>query len=365
MSGELRDWEKVTPQHLRPAIEHIRNSFESGHWRYGQITSTLAHAALHSPVSDPASLSPYQRPFEVYRQMVGRTAVREFDELLRQGTPPAIFRAYFDLYYAGLKINVRDEFDRTLKVALANSEALEIHPVEWAKLQLELLVKGEVRSVERWIKEVCDTQEMPEPEAIEEEFKELIFWTKWRAPRLIHMQPAGNTRYDAATSWTREDETLTQQLLAARSHRLVEFLEITLEKLAGDAHVLVAQNRDLKVRRHLPESPTDPQPSDAPQKQRRDRAPEPKSSAPLSSYRSELKRAILMQITRNPSATDLEVCRGLDADGAVELPSRWKDRASDRLFTDAYSRRDTRRKVETAISKIRADLRNKGLLDLG
>jgi hypothetical protein len=83
----------------------------------------------------------------------------------------------------------------------------------------------------------------------------------------------------------------------------------------------------------------------------------------MSEYRSELKRGILMQLIKKPNATDFEISRGLDADGAVELPALWKIRSEDRLFAAAYSNPATRRKVEIAISKVRVDLRKRGLLD--
>jgi len=88
-----------------------------------------------------------------------------------------------------------------------------------------------------------------------------------------------------------------------------------------------------------------------------------RSGAPMSEYRSELKRGILMQLIKKPNATDLEISRGLDADGTVELPASWKIHPGDRLFAEAYSNPATRRKVEIAISKVRVDLRKRGLLD--
>ena len=87
------------------------------------------------------------------------------------------------------------------------------------------------------------------------------------------------------------------------------------------------------------------------------------SGALLSRYRSEIKRAILMQLALNPKATDGEICRGLDADGSVELPSSWKSKVSDRGFFDAYSDAVRRHKVEVNISKVRKDLRKLGLLE--
>jgi hypothetical protein len=61
-----------------------------------------------------------------------------------------------------------------LKIGLANSEVLEVHPVEWAKSQLKFLINGTVSSAERWIKEVCDTQ--PGLVFTDEQFEERVFW---------------------------------------------------------------------------------------------------------------------------------------------------------------------------------------------
>jgi hypothetical protein len=94
--------------------------------------------------------------------------------------------------------------------------------------------------------------------------------------------------------------------------------------------------------------------------------PETSAVAPVSPllrrYRSEIKRAILFQLTQKPSATDLEVCRALDADGGIELPENWKRKPEDRLFAQAYSDSRKRNLIESMISKVRADLSKQGLL---
>jgi hypothetical protein len=82
----------------------------------------------------------------------------------------------------------------------------------------------------------------------------------------------------------------------------------------------------------------------------------------LSEYKSALKRAILIQLTQNPEATDVQVCRGLDAEGSVELPPSWRTNSTDRLFEKGYRNQAVRRKIEVAISKVRMDLRKNGLL---
>jgi hypothetical protein len=68
-------------------------------------------------------------------------------------------------------------------------------------------------------------------------------------------------------------------------------------------------------------------------------------------------------LTKNPRATDAEVCRLLDADGGEKLPIGWRKRREDRSFFDAYTEPTTKRKIEIAISKIRRDLRDRGLLN--
>jgi hypothetical protein len=92
-------------------------------------------------------------------------------------------------------------------------------------------------------------------------------------------------------------------------------------------------------------------------------APAPPKSAVaplLLRYRSKVKRAILGQLILNPRATDLQICRGVDVNGTIELPATWRG-GKDRLFQTAYM--DHRKhKVEIAISKVRADMRALKLL---
>jgi hypothetical protein len=87
---------------------------------------------------------------------------------------------------------------------------------------------------------------------------------------------------------------------------------------------------------------------------------EPSERRPNLRYRSAIKRAILVCLTQNPNATDLEVCRGLDADGA-ELPTAWS-LGKNRSFEIVYKNEATRGRIESMISKVRADLRKNGIL---
>jgi hypothetical protein len=77
-------------------------------------------------------------------------------------------------------------------------------------------------------------------------------------------------------------------------------------------------------------------------------------------YTSARKRAIALLLSLDPEASDLRICRQLDADGAVELPASWRT-GDNRLFELAYKNPRHRRKIEITISKVRTDMRRRGL----
>jgi hypothetical protein len=81
----------------------------------------------------------------------------------------------------------------------------------------------------------------------------------------------------------------------------------------------------------------------------------------VTSYRSPLKRAVALHLTRSPNATDLELCRWLDDEGAVELPPNWAMKAN-RSYEAAYMVATIRKKMHVVFSKVRGDMRHSGLL---
>ena len=242
MTDDPKDWNAITPEQIRPALNHIRESFGRSDWKYSTITKKLCYAQLHPKEVDPASVGPYKIPFETYRTIIGQKAAYQFDELLRIGTPPAIFRAYLDAYQEGLQIEIQNHFQQILQIGLSNAPLLSARPVEWTKAHLKLLILNDANRVQMWIREVCDKQDYSQvdPEDLGK-LKESKFWREWRAPKLIHLHPAGNGSYDSALAWEREDEQRTQHLLNNRSRRFLQFLEIHLDGVAGDAHVALAQ----------------------------------------------------------------------------------------------------------------------------
>jgi hypothetical protein len=79
-------------------------------------------------------------------------------------------------------------------------------------------------------------------------------------------------------------------------------------------------------------------------------------------FRSDLNKAILAQLINNPEATDLEICRCVDADDAPKLPPSLKKSDQERSLEDAYKDPHRRARVHDVISKVRRRMRKKGLL---
>ena len=356
------NWEKITPFHLLEPVKHIRECFDEECWRCFEVTKRFCYASLHANSAKAGSVEGNAPVLSLYLGILEPGAQNEFKGFLELGSPSSLFRAYFDLYLAAMKKNVQVQFNETLKIGLANYRALNIHPVDWAKSHFTLLINGKLRSVERWIKDVCDEQPVPALDVIDSQFQEIAFWKQWRAPRFIYMRPAGNALYDRASVWNRENERRTQELLTARARRFIDFLLMGLDRMAGSAHLEIAQDEgyssmqeEVAAKMNSTESRVGSQRPQEPELVR------PRDSV-LLKYNSELKRAILMQLLANRTASDIDVCRGLDAAGTVELPTNWRVRPGDRLFSAAYKNPKIKRKMEIIISKVRTDLRGIGLV---
>lgn len=167
-------------------------------------------------------------------------------------------------------------------------------------------------------------------------------------------------------------ETRTRSAVPQGHSTILGHMKQQMDKLRAKWNTkLEIETRNVETRERLAQTqqaesppPTAPPITPSQQQPRTAEANTSPSSRPLlTKYRSAIKRAILIQLTKNPSASDLEICRGLDADGAEEMPTSWRNGSlSERLFVDAYRDNSRRRRVEITISKVRADLRQHRLI---
>jgi len=236
MYGNTEPWENNVPADLIPAIKHIRESFDEAHWGCGWTTQNICYSLLHSePLDDPAK--EFYNYLMFIKVRVGSAATQRFHDLLKQGTPPALFKGFFDLYLDGLSIQVFIIFKELVEIGRANEKRLGIPHLEWAEAQTKHLIRSKNHCIEMWVRDVCD-KHLYDPN---EDTEERIFWRKWRAPMLVVMKPSRNMPYDAATAWEREDVETSLRWLKMFTEHYVLHLENKLKKAAGEAAVELAK----------------------------------------------------------------------------------------------------------------------------
>jgi hypothetical protein len=291
----------------------------------------------------------------VQRNSFGDQCFKDLHDLAFGITEPAVFKNYFYRCIGEIQRIVIHAFGRFLQIALSQQGFIRSASVHWASLQVTDLIEREDRLIEGWIKSVCDKPGNVGTEGSQDFIEKVIFRTDWRAPQWLIMQPNGNLVYDPSAAWKRMNENDTRDLLRHfRENCWILLLESTLENVASLTYETLAKKST------SPEKSQEESPRAATQ---RPATTTHSLQKPLMlKYRSGIKRAILGALTHNPRATDAEVCRSLDADGGEELPPGWRTRKDDRSFYDAYARTRTRRKIEITISKVRRDLRIRGLL---
>jgi hypothetical protein len=299
-----------------------------------------------------------KRLCDAQRDYLNDKCFKDLHPVAAGAAEPAIFKKYFYGCIGKIQETVKYTFGRFWDISLNQNGLIGAASVQWASLQLVDLIEREDKLVETWIKSVCDKRSDIRLASSEEFMERVIFRTDWRAPKWLSMQPNGNVGYDASTAWERMNEDDTRGTLRyLRESRWIILLKSVLDELVGASHEVLAKRKPSagKTQRGeeqglMPEVPEGTRRS-------------PSTKPLMLKYRSGIKRAILGALTRNPTATDAEVCRILDADGNEELPAGWKSRKGDRLFFVAYANQSTKRKIEIAISKIRRDLRVRGFLE--
>ena len=246
VSIQIESWEKAAPADLLPAMNHLRDSFDSAHFNFGWPTTQLCYWRLHdgTPRLGTRDIQQYVDALPALKARVGPEATQRFVKLLSKETPPAIFKAFYDLYMDGLKFQLNLIFSGLLQIGLANRSRILQDPVEWARSLSEDLVNYCRHRIPLWIKDVCDEQPWDPNEATEEQ----IFWRKWQAPSFLVMEPSRFGVYDPGRTWERNDQETSAKWLEAFSDDYVLILGIELKDAAGTAALKQAMTPTVKDR---------------------------------------------------------------------------------------------------------------------
>ena len=223
---------------LRPSVKALRKKFNHQAWQVRRSTEVFCYEALHP--QGPSQLKPADAP-EYQRYLIaflGETGRRLFTR--EKFEPPTIFKRYLDAYHTGVKIIISVIFQELLEIATQQAQLLASRPIEWTKRHLQILVRSEKTDVKQWIKAVSDHQH---PGYSPEDIDESIYWGQWRAPRFVHMQPAGNMSCDPTHSWIREDVERSQIILESQGAHFVALLDVALDRIVDETHIKFAKQK--------------------------------------------------------------------------------------------------------------------------
>jgi hypothetical protein len=204
-------WRVITPSNLIRAVANIREDCENAFGRRRSHFLRCCFRDLHPVAPD----------------------VKE----------SAVFKMHFDNCVEALAEMLTVVFGRFLRLSLSQDGEIAEAPIEWARLHVTDFIEQEDRAVYNWIKSCCDMQSSPHSvDTTHDAFIQWIFWTDWRAPRWLYMEPNGNMPYNGLTAWERMSEAETRHILNyLREDRWILSLELVLEKLVGTAYEELAK----------------------------------------------------------------------------------------------------------------------------
>jgi hypothetical protein len=257
MYENTESWDSSVPADLIPAIKHLRKTYKDVHWGCGQTTERFCYACLHNTrVDDPRG--EYTAFLPHMRIRLGPDGEERFQRLLKQGTPPAIFKAFLDLYLVCMTVEALRILQELIKVGQAHHQRLSKDRLEWAEAQAKHLVRYHRYLIPGWIRNVCDKRVYDPKEDIEE----TIHWRKWRAPGFLIMEPVRYGPYDSAMTWERKDCETSLRLLDAFADDYVIHIESKINKAVGEA--ALERAKEPPVRQEPENPPASNNPGDLP-----------------------------------------------------------------------------------------------------
>ncbi len=327
------------PNDLLPAVTHIHKLFDDFKWSCSNVTKRLCFAALHPQTSTLVDLAPYEEALPTLFQEAGKSAQETFLSTIARRTPPATFHAYQVLYERAVLGKLAGLFATLFETARNRPDELVGSPDKWATIEVRKAVKRNCQNI-HWVKKVCDEPIYVSPGDVSRD--DAFHWRSWRAPKLVHMEPSGNTLYDPASAWHREDEVTTSSILESLQQRFDLEIRGKLEELAGQAAArwaISALESDSSEPAKAPHS--------------KPKTPPRKFSKPISKEMLAVLQAI------QDGCEGIEYCGRLDVED-VPVPPAWKREGCPRQFVKAYRPRDSngaylcRQKIQDRKAKFKA-----------
>jgi len=244
------------------------------------------------------------------------------------------------------------------EIALANPKWVTEDPASWARSRTKEFLDGWLDGwgtpptprILIWLRQACDGSLLdfdryesgrPEP---------------WCAPTWV-----GQSRdwtNDPAKLDERSTPELTEKLLRTKRRIFNSSLDYGLEKAEHAARISLAKKPAPSAannQRHASVELSTKAGARMPPNQKAT------TKGALNYPRSPFSQAIVLCLTRKPTATDKDLCNSIDEEGTCELSEKWAKNGN-RSFVSAYLDPVCRPKIQSAISKVRKDMRDVGML---
>jgi len=227
------DWETITPEKLKPAIEHVQKEFRTSEWKLRSRIECGCYFSLHPELATQPTFKGGENLIPFDRRLIWQVHYQGMRE-------SECFAYWIEQFSEILEQEIILPFNSLLKIGLAQQGRLKLPPVKWAKTLGDCFLYSLEWTVPHLIKRMCDEQDN-RLEINMETFDAYCAWVYWRAPRFVYMQPSGNLPYDPATAWKREPSAdRTEELLRGITSKMLDPARFKLDQLAGEAHVSLA-----------------------------------------------------------------------------------------------------------------------------
>lgn len=217
----VEDWKEITPQPLQDAVGALRKSFDEQAFVIHHIMTNGCRPALRQGLGGQCD--------GVNRLIQEQLGLSAFANVDQGKTEPAVFKDYFDFCVHFLAGRLKQTFSELREIAFAQRSLIDLAPMEWAALQARILVADKSHGISLWLKSTCGDSSFPPDDD--------LYWSSWRAPKWLFMEPFGNNPYDRSTIWEKMDESESMHALNSVEDRFNWGLITGLEKAIGQAHV--------------------------------------------------------------------------------------------------------------------------------
>lgn len=161
---DLPQWESFVPVALKDHVAALREREKEALSNCFTVTSEACRILLHEQTDAYAE---WDLPLQQIKVYAGIGATHRFKQLIEKRNPPALFRAFWDLYMECMEPWFGNVFDGFLSIARSNASLLTEAPIAWTNQQCDLFRRSLPYYGWKWAVRACGKECSDGPEVDE------------------------------------------------------------------------------------------------------------------------------------------------------------------------------------------------------